>query len=619
MQGEHETVLSHYVTRHRRLLEELPAFSFSVDRDRVAEVLAHDEAVTDLEVGRRIALGSWDDPLGRRVDALLDRAFAGGEVREELPWRGGWWEVWLAPLVDAEGTVTEVLGLVIDVTSQHRSAELAARLTALFDSTRIGIVATTPEAVVTHWNRGAARLFGWTAEEATGRALGDLIETGTSDRSTVAGNTQELSAGRFAEPYVETTRRHKAGHEVRVGLTLSTIRGVGGEILGASAIYQDLSERHRVASALSRSEEQFRALAENVQDVIYRVDVGDGPPRLEYVSPVARTVLGVDHEALVREPSLLLERMHPADAGNVLRSTEDVVQAGSGPLRWRWRHRDGHWLVMEDRRSVLEEDGHPVAIVGVVRDVTEEHEAALRTQQELASERRISERLRHLDEMRTVFLSAVSHELRTPLTSVVGFAETAVRAARDVEAEALSSYLDRLLVNARRLEELMDDLLDVDRLSRGKVTPERRTVDLATLVRRVIHDPTSIGHRVETDLESVELAVDPVMIERVVENLVRNAERHTPAGTSIWVRVAAVVGGASIVVEDDGPGVRAEDRDRLFEPFQQGRDAWSDPSPGTGIGLSLVRWFTEIHGGTVVIADRPGGGARFAIFLPAVD
>jgi signal transduction histidine kinase len=119
--------------------------------------------------------------------------------------------------------------------------------------------------------------------------------------------------------------------------------------------------------------------------------------------------------------------------------------------------------------------------------------------------------------------------------------------------------------------------------------------------------------RVEADL--VVVAVDASKVERIVENLLANAAKHTPAGTTIWVRVAPESEGVLIAVEDDGPGVPEAHRDRIFEPFSRGPDA-PQHSPGVGIGLSLVARFAELHGGRAWVTDRPGGGASFRVYLP---
>jgi signal transduction histidine kinase len=112
------------------------------------------------------------------------------------------------------------------------------------------------------------------------------------------------------------------------------------------------------------------------------------------------------------------------------------------------------------------------------------------------------------------------------------------------------------------------------------------------------------------------LTIDPPKLERIVENLVANAVRHTPPTSRIWVRLEPVEEGALLSVEDDGPGVPVELRDAVFEPFRQGPTA-TPHSPGTGIGLSLVARFAELHGGRAWVDERPGGGAAFHVLLPS--
>ena len=109
---------------------------------------------------------------------------------------------------------------------------------------------------------------------------------------------------------------------------------------------------------------------------------------------------------------------------------------------------------------------------------------------------------------------------------------------------------------------------------------------------------------------------DGAKVERIVENLLANTARHTPSHASIWVRVHNADGGVLLAIEDDGPGVAAEIRETIFEPFQQGPDA-PQHSPGVGVGLTLVRRFAELHGGRAWVQDRDGGGASFRVFLPS--
>jgi signal transduction histidine kinase len=157
------------------------------------------------------------------------------------------------------------------------------------------------------------------------------------------------------------------------------------------------------------------------------------------------------------------------------------------------------------------------------------------------------------------------------------------------------------------------------------ISANRQEVELAALARQVVDEVDAGGHAVSLSGGPVYAEVDAAKVERIVENLLTNAIRHTPPGTRVWVRVEAVDGTASIVVEDDGPGVGAEQREAIFEPFQRGgvgdghgngNGSNASNAPGMGIGLSLVAKFAELHGGRAWVQEREGGGASFRVVLP---
>jgi signal transduction histidine kinase len=256
-------------------------------------------------------------------------------------------------------------------------------------------------------------------------------------------------------------------------------------------------------------------------------------------------------------------------------------------------------------------------------DITERKRAeqALRRSERKYSEafrreREAAQRLRALDDMKNTFLEAVSHDLRTPLTSILGSALTLEQTGTSISTEDGLDLVQRIAANARKLERLLSDLLDLDRLQRGIVSPQRRLTDLGTLVRQTVEDSDLLrGHPVELDTPTVEISIDAAKVERIVANLLANAARHTRPGTRIWLRVAAVEEGALLTVEDEGTGVPPELRQAIFEPFRQG-DGPKSHSPGVGVGLSLVARFAELHGGRAWVEDREGGGASFKVLLP---
>jgi PAS domain S-box-containing protein len=285
-----------------------------------------------------------------------------------------------------------------------------------------------------------------------------------------------------------------------------------------------------------------------------------------------------------------------------------------GELFWR---RDGSCFPVEYTSAPIFEEGHVMGAVVVFSDVTERERADDTLREAYEREREAAERLRSVDVMKNAFLSAVSHELRTPLSAVLGFAATLQQTDLELDEDDRKMMLDRLAANAHKLHQLLEDLLDLDRTARGVLEPQRSALDVTELVMRVTEEAELGGHPVTVDAEPILIEVDGPKVERIVENLVTNAAKYTPEGTPVGVYVRRQDDGVLIVVEDEGPGIPEALKEAVFEPFERGPDA-PRRAAGTGIGLSLVARFAELHGGRAWVENRPGGGSSFRVFLPGV-
>ena len=233
----------------------------------------------------------------------------------------------------------------------------------------------------------------------------------------------------------------------------------------------------------------------------------------------------------------------------------------------------------------------------------------------LEREAAVTTGLRELNEVKDTLLHAVSHDLKGPLAGILGSAQTLRRAEQiGLTDEERATMLDMIEQGAKKMNRLVDDLLDLDRLDRGHIQPERAPTDVGELARKIARElPGMESHPIRVEADPVLVDVDAAKVERVIENLLVNARRHTPAGTAVHIRVHGRSNGVVLVVEDEGTGIPDDLKDALFEPFRQGAGAGGR---GVGIGLSLVRKFAELHGGTAHVEDGEHGGARFVVTFP---
>jgi PAS domain S-box-containing protein len=386
---------------------------------------------------------------------------------------------------------------------------------------------------------------------------------------------------------------------------------VAGGIL-AVAIERRESER-----SLREQERLYRTLVEQLPATVYVHSIGEYVPI--YTSPGLADLLGVPVQEYERD-RLWFDLVHRDDRERVF--AEDLrTDRSFEPFRMEYRMvaRDGEVVWVRDYAEIVYDDqGEPAYWSGVMFDITELKRAQSDLHYALELERESATRLRALDEMKDAFLQAVSHDLRTPLSIVLGGALTLERQEVDLGSEEAKDLVHRVARSAQKLTRLVTDLLDLDRLTRGLLQPKRTLVDLADLAEAVVGETDALGRRVILDVPRVTAALDRAKVERIIENLVVNAARHTPDGSTIWVKAQVDEERVRIIVEDDGPGVPAEMRDQVFGAFVQGPTP-SAHAPGSGIGLALVARFAELHGGRAWVEDRAGGGARFVVELGLLD
>ena len=424
------------------------------------------------------------------------------------------------------------------------------------------------------------------------------------------------------EPYRQDYRMVAAdGRVVWIHDESVLINDDHGRPLMWQGVMVDITERMEVEVRLRVAEEKFRTIVEQNQAIFYtqEIDPETGISRTNYVAPGNSDLIGYAVEDVLADSELWWKIIHPDDRARVLDADR---QSNLGEIgehfseEYRVIHKDGHVVWVQDEARLVQIGEAKPHWQGFLLEITERKEAEERLGEALEREREATQRLRSLDEMKNTFLQAVSHDLRTPLAAILGLAITLERPDVELDEGDTQDLARRIADNARKLDRLVTNLLDLDRLARGIVEPKLHVTDLGALVRRALSEIDLLADsHVNIDIAEVVMPIDGAKVERIVENLLANAARHTPRGTTVWVRVQRVVEGGLILIEDDGPGVPPELREAIFEPFRQGPDA-PQHSPGVGVGLALVRRFAELHGGRAWVEAREGGGASFRVLLP---
>src|SRR4029077_5481823 len=221
--------------------------------------------------------------------------------------------------------------------------------------------------------------------------------------------------------------------------------------------------------------------------------------------------------------------------------------------------------------------------------------------------------------IREEFISVAAHELRTPLTTLYARLQLIERrlARQDLEPEAVRRDVTLVRKTSDRLKTLIDRLLDISRIRSGQLQLELEATDIATMPESVvltIAEPSGrkITLQASPPLKSYRAAVDGVRVEEVIVNLIDNAVKYSPEDTAIDGQLSSTPEAIRVGVRARGPGVRLEERERIFEPFHRS----SDTAPGVGLGLHIAREIVELHGGTLTLEEPADGGSRFVVMMP---
>jgi PAS domain S-box-containing protein len=486
-----------------------------------------------------------------------------------------------------------------DIIRTARSEKEQKRQAALLDLANSSILVCDRDGKITYWNGGAARCYGWSKEDALGKVSHMLLQTQFPES---LERTLEVTSrtGYWQGELVHTCRD---GRQITVASRWAALRDIEGEGFGILEINDDITARKQAEAALRESEQQLQSYIEQAGDGIYVLDGESG--QILNANTRAMQMTGYTRAELLQLSAVDIECQHePAQVDEFLQRTRKGVVA----LEGIHRRKDGSTFPVDISMTSLAPTP-PHQILSIVRDVSErkrlEHERA--------------EEARRKDE----FFAVLGHELRNPLAAIHGAMQVLSGDGSPAQRGRMEGIIGRQTAMMRRL---VDDLLEHERITHGHIELKLALVDLADCLARAAAavQSTVEGRRQELVLrlasDPVHFMADGVRMEQILGNLLTNASKYTNAGGRI--ELSGERSGEFVVIHcnDDGQGIPLEYQQKIFEPFETGpKTELGYGEASVGLGLSLVKRLTELHGGTISVESAGAGfGSQFTVRLPFV-
>ncbi|HEV7281166.1 MAG TPA: PAS domain S-box protein [Pirellulaceae bacterium] len=466
------------------------------------------------------------------------------------------------------------------------------------------------EGHVLTWNRGAERIKGYRADEVVGKHLSIFYppDARLSPEQVLATAAE---AGHFEE---ESWRVRKDGSRFWGNVSLTALRSDDGELKGFAKITRDLTQRHQAEVELSAAKLKFDLLMTGVQE--YAIFMMDPEGRVTDWNAAAERLLGYAQEEIIGQHFAIFWMPEEGGPGGVAEQElrQAVATGRASDDRWHVRKDGTHFWANGITSALRDEAGNLKGFAKVLRDKTERK----RFEEELRAK---ADALENADRRKDEFLAMLAHELRNPLSPVataVALLDTSEKLGE--EEREIVGIVHRQVT---KLTRLVNDLMDVSRITRGKVQLDRERIDLRDVVAHAIQsirpaaDEREVVLSVAPGEERLEVSGDATRLEQVFENLLNNAVKYTPAGGRVIVTVERKDGTAAVRVADTGVGIAPELLPYVFELFTQDSRTLDRAEGGLGIGLTIVKNIVEMHEGTVdVSTGGPGKGSEFLVRLP---
>ena len=475
---------------------------------------------------------------------------------------------------------------------------LSEKLSAIIESSDDVIVSKTLDGIITSWNRGAEKVLGYTAEEVIGKHVSMLMPPESLEDTRFI--LEKIRRGEKVDHYL-SRRRRKDGTIIDVSLTVSPIRNAAGEIVGASKVGRDVTDLRQAGLLKDR----LAAIVESSEDIIVSKTL-DGI--ITSWNRGAEKILGYKADEVIGKPITILM---PPDFIEDTRRILNKIRRGEKVEHYETKRvcKDGRIIDVSLTVSPIRDtEGRIVGASKIGRDVT---------QQKLIEAER-----QEADRRKDEFLAMLAHELRNPLASISNAVQLFGKLETEEDLEWAKEVVHR---QVKHLSRLIDDLLDVSRITRGKISLKKEALNLSPIVSSAVEVVRPLiedrKHELVVSLApgALRLEGDPLRLEQILVNLLTNAAKYTDSGGRISLTASHEQDNIVVKIRDTGIGITPDLLPKMFDIFVQGDRSMARSEGGLGIGLTLVQKLMEMHGGTVTAeSEGPDTGSEFTLRFPAL-
>jgi PAS domain S-box-containing protein len=589
--------------------------SGSARKDIVGKNMLSFIAPEDIDAAIQNTILMMEQPLGPKEYNLII-----SEAKKSL------YEVNGSVLKGEDGVPYGMLYIIRDI-SERKKAEEELRQSEeqyrlLAENCDDVIFTLDPELRFTYISPSSLKLRGLTAEEAMQEKLEETMKPASLDKVLDAYRIYlpEIEQGKNPAVRVELELYRKDGSTLWVESSLRPMRDNEGRLIGYLGVNRDISERKKQEDALQESERKYRFLIENSNDIIWTYDLKK--MAYSFCSNSVEPILGYSVE---ESDGMTLNDIFSPETIKTVRSAFSKIIVGQATtdrvlIEAEHMAKDGRHVWMEIN-AVLQkdQDGKPVFLSGISRDITERKRADKKLKE-------AKEAAEAANQSKSVFLANMSHEIRTPMNAILGFAQLMKR-DKNLSPQSLE-HLEIINRSGEHLLSTINDILEMSKIEAGRMVSVLSTFDLYAM----IHDLERM-FRMRTDAKNLRFLVEKVghipqwvktdegKVRQVLINLLGNAVKFTEEG-GIVLRLGGKVKNADTVelqfeVEDTGPGMAEDEIGRLFQAFEQSRSGLK--SGGTGLGLALSQGFIQILGGAISVTSRVDKGTSFRFTIPVQE